>query len=478
MKNERRTVIPIKMIFKIILFPIVLVKLCNQTLKEKTEYSIRLKLSLRYLKILLTTSLVSGIGVILVFTGIKIQAGVAQDYLGLAPLLNKGRIENAEIKAYSREHLIPIQVYDFNNGLIFASETDLLEQTGPSQIVPVWTKDQFFLPVKKTVLSSGTLITVVLYSDIKGELLEAYQLGRIIFYVFSVALLFSVWAVILSGRGIFQSIGEMTQTVRDISERNLNLRLNVSGSKNELRELALTFNEMMNRIEDQYNKQKQFVSDASHELRTPIAVIQGYAVMLDRWGKDNREVLRESIEAIKNESENMNGLIDKLLFLARHDNNTFVFQKEEFSLTEMLQEIGKETQIIDTIHKINLEIEKEISVYADRNMLKQAVRIFIDNAIKYTPPGGAVSISLDIKEKSTEISIRDSGIGMTKAELEKIFDRFYRSDQSRTKDKGGHGLGLAIAKTIILGHKGKIRVRSKVGEGSEFILILDRIQHA
>jgi len=231
---------------------------------------------------------------------------------------------------------------------------------------------------------------------------------------------------------------------------------------------------MMNRIEDQYNRQKQFVSDASHELRTPIAVIQGYVAMLDRWGKNDQEVLQESIAAIKNEAENMNELIDKLLFLARHDNNTFEFQKEEFSMTEMLTEIVKETQIIDSSHRFAFDSKTELSIYGDKNRLKQALRIFIDNALKYTPADGEIAIQLSKDNRYIIVSIKDTGIGMTQEDLKHIFDRFYRSDKSRTKDKGGHGLGLAIAKIIILGHQGKIRVRSKVGEGSEFIIMLEQ----
>ena len=139
----------------------------------------------------------------------------------------------------------------------------------------------------------------------------------------------------------------------------------------------------------------------------------------------------------------------------------------------MLLEIAKETQIIDGTHKMNFDINKEVSLYADKNRIKQAVRIFIDNAIKYTPADGEITISLGVENNCNAISIKDTGIGMTKEELRHIFDRFYRSDQSRTKVKGGHGLGLAIAKIIILGHNGQIKVKSKVGEGTEFILLLD-----
>lgn len=472
-KNEKKNHFSLKMVMRAVFFPIVLLRIIFRTIKEKMEYSIRLKLSVRYIKILLAAILAVGLGIIIIFGALKIQEGIFQDYSGIADAIDKGSIEIEAVKKYSEERSIPIQIYDSNNKLIFSSEENLLETFNNNEIMPVWTKERIFVPIKRDLINSGMPVAIVIFSDIKGELLDVYTLAIIMIPLFAAILVFAIWAVVLSGRGIFQPIGEMTQTVRDISERNLNLRLNVSGSKDELKELALTFNEMMNRIEDQYNKQKQFVSDASHELRTPIAVIQGYAAMLDRWGKNDQEVLRESIDAIKNESKNMNELIDKLLFLARHDNNTFVFKKEEFSLTEMLQEMDKETHIIDDSHRINFELRKEVSIYADRNLLKQAIRIFIDNAIKYTPQGGEIAVRLDRTDNKTEISIKDEGIGMTKEELAHIFDRFYRSDQSRTKERGGHGLGLAIAKTIILGHQGKINVKSRFGSGSEFIILFE-----
>lgn len=445
-----------------------------ELIKEKLEFSIRFKLSFSYIGILLRAMIGAGLGVILIFGGLKIYDTVSENYLALSKYLNTDRIEYLEIEKYSEEYHSPVLIYDQAENLLFRTESGL-EDLGYKRLIGVVrTEDTIFLAINCNVINSDRTVNVVFYSDISKEVSEIYHISIIILTVFTVVLFFSIISVLFVGRGFFQPLREMTQTVKDISERNLNLRLNVSGSKNELKELALTFNEMMNRIEDYYNRQKQFVSDASHELRTPIAVIQGYTDMLDRWGKNDGEVLQESIDAIKNESENMKELIEKLLFLARHDKDTFVLQKEEFSLTEMLQEIAKETQIIDSSHKMIFHIESEETLYADRNRMKQAVRIFIDNALKYTPTGGEITISLESEGNDTVIRIKDTGIGMTKEELGHIFDRFYRSEQSRTKERGGHGLGLAIAKIIILGHGGKIKVKSKIGEGSEFSILLSK----
>ncbi|NLI91300.1 MAG: HAMP domain-containing protein [Peptococcaceae bacterium] len=461
-----------KRVVKVIFFPVSLLVYVVKTVREKAEYSIRLKLSLRHINILVKAMVGAGLCVILVFGGITILETVQEDYHALFDIINKDKLDFSEIKAYSEQKDIPVEIYDLNNNLIFAAKP--VNSYGYHHIAGiVWSENNLFLGINRGAVISGENVQIMIYSDIREDWKEIIKISEIILIVNSIFLLLSVLSTAFSGRKIFQPIKEMTQTVKEVSEKNLNLRINVSGSKNELKELALTFNEMMNRIEDQYKRQRQFVSDASHELRTPIAVIQGYTVMLDRWGKNDQEVLQESIDAIKNEAEGMNELIDKLLFLARHDNSTFVFEKEEFSLSEMLSDIIKETQIIDTTHTIKGSINQEVSLFADKNRMKQAIRILIDNALKYTPADGEITIALEKENNRITIGIKDTGIGMSQEELGHIFDRFYRSDKSRTKEKGGHGLGLAIAKIIILGHNGKIKVRSKVGEGSEFLIILE-----
>jgi two-component system sensor histidine kinase ArlS len=495
-------------ILKIIYLPFELIKFLHKTVLENLEFSIRFRLSLSYLRIFLRAMLLAALGVLLVFGGLKIYGAVSKDYAALGKFLETeltpanlefiGDIEyigknqglQSLIKKYSLEQGLPLLIYDENKNLLLATDPELAKYGYQDLVGVVRTKDTVYLAINSSRFGSQGLISfmsfmnlidsfrsplpvnIVGYSDIGEEIWDILYLAKIILVVFAVVIFFSLISISFIGRGFFLPIKEMTQIVKDISAKNLNLRLNVSGAKNELKELALTFNEMMNRIEDNYNRQKQFVSDASHELRTPIAVIQGYTNMLDRWGKNDKEVLQESIDAIKNESENMKELIDKLLFLARHDKETFVLQKEDFSLTEVLHEISRETHMIDSSHKISFHMESEERLYADKHRIKQAIRIFIDNALKYTPPGGEITVTLGHEEDFIAISIKDSGIGMTKEELEHIFDRFYRSEQSRTKEKGGHGLGLAIAKIIILGHQGKIKVKSKPGAGSEFTILL------
>ena len=141
---------------------------------------------------------------------------------------------------------------------------------------------------------------------------------------------------------------------------------------------------MLDRIEVSYESQKQFVSDASHELRTPIAIIQGYANLLNRWGSSNPEVLEESIEAIQNEARAMQDLVEKLLFLSRHDKKTLMLNKKRFNMKTMVEDMVKETRLVASNRIIESPILEDVVVYGDKQSLKQAIRIFIDNAIKYS----------------------------------------------------------------------------------------------
>jgi signal transduction histidine kinase len=271
---------------------------------------------------------------------------------------------------------------------------------------------------------------------------------------------------------MLRPIDNMTNTAKSISANDLDRRLDVVESHDELKELAETFNEMLDRIQKSYDQQNQFVSDASHELRTPIAVIQGYANMLNRWGKEDKEVLEESITAINSEALNMKELVEKLLFLARADKKTQKLQKSEFYFNELIDEITKETKMIDDKHQIICERNDSVLIFADRGLIKQALRIFIDNSIKYTSAGGTIKINSIGSLSGLTITIEDSGVGIAKEDLPKIFHRFYRCDKARTRQTGGTGLGLTIAKWIIDNHNGSIEVESTLGQGTKIIIHL------
>ncbi|MDF2538824.1 MAG: hypothetical protein K0S76_1845 [Herbinix sp.] len=274
---------------------------------------------------------------------------------------------------------------------------------------------------------------------------------------------------------LLEPIRIMSATANRLTVNNLHSeRLNVEGTKNELKDLATVINAMLNRIETSYESQKQFVSDASHELRTPIAVIQGYANLLNRWGSSNEEVLEESIDAIQNEARSMQDLVEKLLFLSRHDKKTLKLTKKRFNMKPLVEDMVKETRLTAVNRVILNPIMEDVIVYGDKQSLKQAIRIFIDNAVKYTRDGDEITILCQKVHEDCVITIQDTGIGMTKKDVDHIFDRFYRSDYVRNQNISGHGLGLSLAKLIILAHTGRIKVRSQFKKGTSFIITLPK----
>ena len=267
-----------------------------------------------------------------------------------------------------------------------------------------------------------------------------------------------------------QDIASMADT---LSESNLSNRINIAGTQNELKDLATVINRMLDRIERSYNSQKQFVSDASHELRTPISVIRGYTDMLKRWGKDDPEVLDEGITAISQETEGMKDLVESLLFLARHDKKTLMMEISEFDPSELITEVQKEETMVHSDYIFDVSQAESMRLKADRNMMKQVLRILCDNAVKYSEKGTPVTLSC-VNEGTGFccLSVKDQGQGISQEDLPKIFDRFYRSDKARKSETGGHGLGLSIARIIVVAHNGKIRVRSKPGSGTVFSVLL------
>ena len=242
----------------------------------------------------------------------------------------------------------------------------------------------------------------------------------------------------------------------------------------ELQGVEAAMNNLLTRMRESYRQQARFVNDASHELRTPIAVIEGYANMLSRWGKEDEKVLEESINAIKTESGRMKALVEQLLFLARGDSGKTIIKREEIILNDLMNEIYEESLMIDEEHAYkfkNLNDFDVIKCVGDYGLLKQAVRILVDNATKYTAKGDEITLSVGREDASRiYLQVQDMGIGMDKEAIEHMFERFYRADEARSKD--GTGLGLSIAKWIVDKHKGYFEITSRIDLGTRIKIIL------
>ncbi|MBP2664048.1 MAG: arlS 1 [Firmicutes bacterium] len=273
-------------------------------------------------------------------------------------------------------------------------------------------------------------------------------------------------------RKILRPVRDMTEAAKQIEVDNLEKRLIVSQAGDELSELATTFNHMLNRIQTAFEQQRRFVSDASHELRTPITVIRGYADMLDRWGKQDEATLTEGISAIKSETVSMQTLLEKLLFLARTDQGKQLLNKKPLAMEQLIDEVVRETRLIAPEHQVELATNEPVTIEADGALIKQMLRIFLENSVKYTPAGGTICVASEHQGAQLAITVQDNGIGIPSEEQTKIFDRFYRIDKSRTKTTGGTGLGLSIASWIAEQHNSSIRVVSTVGQGTLITVLL------
>ena len=265
-------------------------------------------------------------------------------------------------------------------------------------------------------------------------------------------------------------IKDMTTKVQNINGNDMMTRLDTNLSKDELKDLAITFNQMMDRIQIYVERQKQFASDVSHELRTPLAIIQGYADMLERWGKDNPQILEESISSISEETANMNTLLEKLLFLSRSDKHTLKVDINSIDLSTLCLDILRETSFIDDSHELVSKVNPNVMLKGDSALIKELIRILVDNALKYTPEGGTITLGCATTNQNIVLSIKDTGIGIPKEHISKLFERFYRVDEARNKNTGGTGLGLAIANEIAKTHGAKIFVNSEINEGTEFVI--------
>lgn len=338
--------------------------------------------------------------------------------------------------------------------------------TKEGQFLEFKNNDRDFLYYKKTIRYNGEVLACLeIVRDI--SLLDRIQemTGIVIFLSMGFGATISLLGGLFLTKQLLKPIGELTTVANKITIGNLHERLDVRDVDDELTDLAKTFNRMLSRLEAAVKSQNQFVSDASHELRTPLAVIRGYINLLDRWGSKDERILTEAIKAIKDETASMSQLTEKLLQIAKGVEKQ-PLEMQQLDWASLINEAVKESRLIDKSHDIEIVSNPELVVTGDKGLAKQMIRIFLDNSIKYTPEKG--SIRLQTRDLGTEIEfiIEDTGIGIPEDELDKVFDRFYRVDKARSRDKGGHGLGLYIAKQIVELHYGKIKIESQLNKGT------------
>lgn len=321
-------------------------------------------------------------------------------------------------------------------------------------------------------LSSGEnyriQVAVDLYQDNAHLVIEGLLP---IFLLFSLPLLLlcSLIAFGVSSR-ILQPLRRIIQQAQEITSEKLDSRLDESGAKDELQELATTFNQLFGRLEEDFERQRRFTSDAAHELKTPLAVISGHVDLLCRWGKDNPEVLEESLGTLQKESRSMNQLIEKLLELTRAENNQGDnYSKEGILLQKFLQNLVKDFQLLHPEAHFQVDCPAEKEIFCNQESLQQILRIFIRNSLTYCDSPAYVAVGWS--EEKQALWVQDRGWGIESHHLPHLFDRFYRVDEARNRSSGGVGLGLSIAKALAEKLNLGLEVESRVGQGTTMFLI-------
>lgn len=328
---------------------------------------------------------------------------------------------------------------------------------------------QVWLPFKADEGEYAIVLTASL--DDLDEQLAAVR--RSFYLGLPAALLAAEIGGFLLARKSLAPVVAMSNQAAQISASNLHERLQVGNAADELGRLALVFNDMLSRLDRSFEGMRQFMADASHELRTPLSIIRGEADVALSQDRDPAEY-QAALAIIQDEAKRLSRLVDDMLELARADAGERPLHVEEFYLNDLVDECGNAVQVLATQKAISLQVQSasDISFHGDEDILRRMLLNLLDNAIKYTPTGGSVTVRLKQEKGIIKIDVSDTGIGIPAEAAAQIFERFYRISKARSRAAGGSGLGLSIAQWAAEAHKGSIQVASQPGQGSTFTVIL------
>ncbi|MHC5252476.1 HAMP domain-containing sensor histidine kinase [Listeria kieliensis] len=340
----------------------------------------------------------------------------------------------------------------------------------------------------KMLISQGPITSVEDNSTVIGYVqiinpLTSYNriMERLLLTMFllgAVALFISGMLGYLLAQNFLRPLTKLAKGMNDVRNNGFQKRIETtSKSRDEITELTVIFNDMMTRIENSFEQQKQFVEDASHELRTPVQIMEGHLKLLDRWGKNDPEVLDESLKASLTELDRMKRLVQEMLDLSRAEQVSQTKELQITSINDTVEQVRRNFEIMYEDFRFTLEEpEKNLFALIQHNHLEQLLIIVMDNAVKYSGDSKEVNMQLLKNKEQVQIVIRDHGVGISEDEIEKVFNRFYRVDKARSRERGGNGLGLAIAKQLVEGYLGTINAESVEGSGTAITITLPLIE--
>ncbi len=455
--------------------------------------SIRVKLTAWYVAILLASLSLFGIAAFIamrkgieksVDESLEGQAGGVAEVIGRVAHEEPARLQE-ELSEHQelREQADFLQVCDQNGRWIYRS------RLMTSHEVPVPSKASYSaynlmsvdLPLRVLVreMNAGRdtyRIQVAVPMDDFYDAIDRFQ-GMVLLLSPLVLAIASAGGYWLSTRAL-APVDQIRRAAQDINSNNLARRLDVPPSGDELQRLSETLNSMLGRLESSFNRITQFTADASHELRTPLALMRTTTEVSLRTSQTVADY-REAQQDVLSELEKTSSLVEKLMVLARADAGMETLQRAPINLAESLREACKDGRTLAEAKHVrfveNIDAQK-LFVGGDSHALHRLFLILIDNAVKYTPSGGSVTVTLRQNNGSVVSEFRDTGIGISAVDLPNIFDRFYRADKARSREFGGVGLGLSIARWVAEVHGGTIEVQSTPDAGSVFVVRLPVIQ--
>lgn len=411
--------------------------------------------------------------------------GTEQSFQSNEPLF-QGANDNPITQALLHDEVFFVRLVDLTEGTVVESSVSYLIPL-PEQSI---TGDSHFDTIKVSEIEEdedethdlrlytlllpyapGYALQVGVSLEETQEIINAVlQLLVSLFAVTVILALLSGW--FLANRALIpiQGVGKVAS---EINESDLTRRLDLTASEVELTQLVQTFNAMLDRIEGAFQRQRQFTTDAAHELRTPLSIMQtGLDVTLSK--ERDAKQYRAALISVHEEVQRLSQLANTLLHLARADTNTISFTRQSVNLTLLLEAVTEQFEGVSQEKHITLtqNVAPNLHFQGDEDRLIQMMFNLIDNAIKYTPEGGQVIVNAHNSNRQMQITITDTGSGIPENEHRQVFSRFYRVDHSRNRQQGGFGLGLAIVKQTVDLHNGTIHIKSQLGEGTTFIINL------
>lgn len=379
------------------------------------------------------------------------------------------------VEIVTTEYVV-VRLLNTNNQIVYQSQPiDFSIQAQTTELLPKTIEGQNYLVGQRRLYGEGqdnylgTIQYIVLPSA--WEVFTNSQEGSF-WRITTIFTLISLIIAFIISNYFLRPLTYLNNSLDMVEEESLSqLRVMQPSSKGEWSDLSLHVNRLLDKIDLYVSNQKQFVEDVSHELRTPVAIVEGHLKMLNRWGKEDPKILDESISASLQEMTRMKGLVQEMLDLSRADHVDVDYKDEVTEVIATTKQVFNNFVILHDDFQFYLDSEKdnqELYVKIFRNHFEQILIILLDNAVKYSTDRKEIHISLSQGLGKVEIAVQDFGEGMTEEDKEKVFGRFYRVDKARSRNKGGNGLGLSIAKQLVEGYRGQIRVESVYQHGSIF----------